>query len=229
MAELVDVEPELALVVENGGGEKAGLPVVAGRRPVAIVPRSMSEVMAIAMTLHRSGLAPKALQTPERVAFAILAGAEVGLAPVAALRSIMIVNGVATLWGDGLLGVIRASGHLASIRETLERDDKGVPIKATCTVRRRGDDYDHVSVFNRQDAMVAGLWGKDGPWRTNPGRMLTSRARNFALRDVFSDILIGLTGPIDASVEIVDAAYADEPAPAPEPRRSDPGGPGEQT
>ena len=130
MSDIIDVEPERVLAAE--GEKSTALPAVSGRRPLPIVPRSLSETMAIATTLHRSGLAPKALQTVERVAFAILAGAEVGLPPIAALRSIMIVNGVATLWGDGLLGVIRASGHLESIRETLERDDKGVPIKATC-------------------------------------------------------------------------------------------------
>ena len=69
---------------------------------------------------------------------------------------------------------------------------------------------------------------KPGPRVTSPGRMLISRPKILCLRDVFSDILIGLTGPIDAHVDTIDAIDAEEPAAVPEPRRSDPAEPGDQ-
>jgi hypothetical protein len=230
----LDLEAEKVVAEEVAVPMTASLPTTTSRRALPIIPRTLDQTMAIATTLYRSGLAPPSLQTVDRIAFAILAGAEVGLAPIAALRSVMVVNGVATLYGDGLLGVIRASGHLASIREKLERDPRGIPYKAICTVRRRGDQYDHSVTFTRDDAVIAGLWGKKGPWTTNPGRMLTSRARNFCLRDVFSDILIGLTGPLDVPIEqleaVGDAFVEGEETPTtttaavePEPRRGDPG------
>src|SRR5208337_216254 len=42
------------------------------------------------------------------------------------------------------------------------------------------------------DAKLAGLWNKEGPWRTYPKRMLKMRARGFTLRDGFADKLKGL-------------------------------------
>ena len=38
----------------------------------------------------------------------------------------------------------------------------------------------------------AGLWGKQGPWKQYPKRMLQMRARGFAIRDAFPDALRGM-------------------------------------
>jgi hypothetical protein len=46
--------------------------------------------------------------------------------------------------------------------------------------------------FTVADAKKAGLWGKTGPWTQYPKRMLQMRARGFALRDAFPDVLKGL-------------------------------------
>ena len=42
------------------------------------------------------------------------------------------------------------------------------------------------------DAKAAGLLGKQGPWTQYPKRMRQMRARAFAVRDVFPDVLKGL-------------------------------------
>jgi hypothetical protein len=49
-----------------------------------------------------------------------------------------------------------------------------------------------VGRFSVADAKRAGLWGKSGPWTQYPRRMLQLRARGFALRDAFPDVLKGL-------------------------------------
>ena len=49
-----------------------------------------------------------------------------------------------------------------------------------------------VREFSMQDAKQAGLTGKQGPWSQYPRRMLQMRARAFALRDVFADVLRGV-------------------------------------
>ena len=46
--------------------------------------------------------------------------------------------------------------------------------------------------FTVGDAIRAGLWKKAGPWTMYPKRMLQMRARSFALRDAFPDVLRGL-------------------------------------
>jgi hypothetical protein len=63
---------------------------------------------------------------------------------------------------------------------------------ATFTVMRKGSPEPTVRTFSQADAQKAGLWTKAGPWTQYPKRMLFQRARAFALRDTFADVLKGL-------------------------------------
>jgi hypothetical protein len=63
---------------------------------------------------------------------------------------------------------------------------------AICTVKREGRSDPVTRSFSIEDAKRAGLWQKPGPWKDYPKRMLTMRARAFALRDAFPDVLAGL-------------------------------------
>jgi len=62
---------------------------------------------------------------------------------------------------------------------------------AWCKVKRRGEP-EQVRTFSQADAKQAGLAGKSGPWSQYPKRMRQLRARAFALRDVFPDVLKGM-------------------------------------
>lgn len=141
-------------------------------------------------------MAPSGLDTPEKAMVAIMHGLEVGLTPMAALQSIAVVNGRPTIWGDGALGLVRGSSKLESIREWVEGE--GDNMVAICEVKRKGDPVVIRATFSVDDAKKAGLWGKVGrngaptPWVTYPRRMLSMRARAFALRDGFADVLRGL-------------------------------------
>ena len=57
---------------------------------------------------------------------------------------------------------------------------------------RQGHEPHRVE-FSIEDAKRAGLLGKSGPWQQYTARMLTLRARAFALRDKFADVLKGLS------------------------------------
>lgn len=164
--------------------------IVAGNRPTPIVPRSLDEVWRIAKAVCSAGMAPRGLETPEKVTIAIMHGLEVGFAPLTALQRIAVVNGRPTIWGDGAIGLVRSSGLLASIKESVSGD--GDARKAVCIVHRKGDPEATTRTFSVADAKVAGLWNKAGPWREYPDRMLQMRARAFCLRDVFADVLGGL-------------------------------------
>jgi hypothetical protein len=63
---------------------------------------------------------------------------------------------------------------------------------AVCEAKRRGYPAPTVVRFSVADAKKAGLWGKSGPWSQYSSRMLTLRARGFALRNAFADALRGL-------------------------------------
>jgi hypothetical protein len=68
---------------------------------------------------------------------------------------------------------------------------EGDKLVATCTAIRVGAEP-VVRSFSVEDAKKAGLWGKAGPWQQYPKRMLQMRARGFAVRDAFPDVLRGL-------------------------------------
>jgi len=83
--------------------------------------------------------------------------------------------------------------------ETKHKCDKQEDSGAVSTVKRKG--MEPVSVtFTVGDAIRAGLWKKAGPWTQYPKRMLQMRARSFALRDAFPDVLRGLV----ATEELMD-------------------------
>jgi hypothetical protein len=63
---------------------------------------------------------------------------------------------------------------------------------AICQVLRSGRSEPITRSFSVEDAKRAGLWQKPGPWTDYPDRMLMMRARAFALRDAFPDVLMGL-------------------------------------
>jgi hypothetical protein len=190
--------------------------LVAGNRPAAIVPRSMDEAFRLANAVCVAGLAPKGLDTPEKAMVAIMHGLEIGLTPMAALQRIAVVNGRPSLWGDGAMGLVRASGLCEFVRERVEGDgDKRVAI---CEAKRRGESEAIIGRFSVADARRAGLWDKAGPWKQYPDRMLQMRARAFALRDGFADVLGGL----HLTEELQDGpAEADRPASS-GPRRAPP-------
>lgn len=176
------------------------LPAARVRTPgtsMAIIPQSWQEITAIAGAICRARMAPKSYcdkesnPLPDKVAVAIMHGMEVGMTPMASLQSIAVINGNPSLYGDGMLAVVRASGLLEDIKEYDEWDKEG-PLTATCEVKRRGETTWGKTVVARVDCQKAGWWTKDGPWRATPHRMMQMRARGWALRDKFADVLRGL-------------------------------------
>jgi len=164
--------------------------LVAGHRPTAIVPQTMDEAYRLANAVCVAGLAPRGLDTPEKAMIAIMTGLEIGLTPMAALQRIAVVNGRTTIWGDGAIGLVRASGLLVHMHEVMQ--GTGDAREAVCEVLRKGEKVPVLRSFSVAQAKQAGLWGKSGPWQQYPDRMLQMRARAFALRDVFADVLGGL-------------------------------------
>jgi hypothetical protein len=162
----------------------------------AIIPNDFDSAWRIANAVVVAGMAPYGLQTPEKATIAILHGLEVGMPPMASLQSIAIINGRPCIWGDGALGLVQGSGKMETIKEWME--GQGDLRVAYCRVVRRGDPEPKLGKFSVDDAKTAKLWqkrghkGEDTPWITYPECMLKMRARAWALRDGFADVLKGL-------------------------------------
>ena len=157
----------------------------------AIVPRDVEQAFRMAQLIVHAGMAPNGMNSPEKVVTAIMHGMEVGLKPMQAIQSIAIVNGRPTIWGDAALGLVQGSGLAEYVVERVEGD--GEEMVAVCETKRHGWPSPVVGKFSVADAKLAGLWGKAGPWKQYPRRMLQMRARGFALRDAFADVLKGLS------------------------------------
>ncbi len=159
----------------------------------AVVPRDASEAYSMACQLANSGMVPRTYQgKPDSVLVAIQMGSELGLTPMASLSSIAVINGTPAIWGDGLLALVMDSGLLLDIDETFSGEFGKDDYTAVCTVCRNGMKKEKIRTFSVAEAKTAGLFTKSGPWKQYPKRMLQMRARAFALRDVFPDVLKGL-------------------------------------
>jgi len=162
--------------------------IMAGGQVAALIPQSLDEAFRVSQAIAASGLAPRGIDKAEQIMVAIMAGAELGLAPFQSLQSFAIVNNRPTLWGDGLLAVVRARG--VRVREWLEGEGDGMV--ANCLAIRPDTGEEVERTFSVADAKKAGLWGKTGPWQQYPKRMLQMRARALALRDGCADMLRGI-------------------------------------
>jgi hypothetical protein len=157
-----------------------------------LAPATFAELMEFAQMAARSQLVPPDYRHhPEDILLAIQLGSEVGLRPMQALQNIAVINGRPAVWGDALPGICKASSVFQDLIETWEHEDNPDLLTAVCVAKRHGATP-VTARFSVADAKRAGLWTKPGPWRTYPNRMLQMRARSFALRDAFPDLLKGL-------------------------------------
>ena len=199
----------LAVVPQGGGFDLA--------------PRNFDEAWRLAEILADSELVPKDFRgKPGNCLVGMQWGHELGLKPLQSLQGIAVINGRPSIWGDTLLAIARSSPLCEYITEGMDADGT-----AWCKAKRRGEP-EQIRTFSDADAKTAGLQGKAGPWVTNPKRMKQMRARAFALRDVFTDVLRGMH-MAEESVDLPTERHmgpVDEvppPAPAPAARPALPG------
>lgn len=166
----------------------------APRASFDLSPTTFEQALTFSNMLADSDMVPKDFKgKPGNCLIAMQWGAELGLKPLQALQNLAIINGRPSLWGDAVIGLVRSS---ALCEYVIETDDGKV---ATCTVKRRGE-AEQSRTFSMLDAQAAGLAGKSGPWTQYPKRMRQMRARAFAVRDVFPDVLRGLA----VAEEVID-------------------------
>ena len=164
----------------------------------------------VAQSLAKTSFVPAQFKgKPEEVAAAICVGAEIGLSPMASLRSIDVINGVPTLRANALRALIQRAGHHIHVVESTE---------TRCIVDGRragaGSDETQRSVWTIDRAVKMGLAGKEN-WKRMPQSMLMARATTEIVRMIASDLLFGLA----STEEMLDEVTPAGPAPAAVSRR----------
>lgn len=168
--------------------ELAIVPVETTPHALALVPNSLDGAMQLARWLASSTFLPEALRGKEGDIFAImLAGAELGLPPMATLRGVYIVNGKPALEGKTKSAICLQRGAAEYFRKV-----EDTPQAVTWETRRKGDTEPRKSRYTLAEAKAAGLLEKKGPWQTFPQRMLGHRALGWLCDDAYPDIVLGV-------------------------------------
>ena len=153
---------------------------------ITTMPTSLGEFSALADRFSKSSLIPADLRAkPEDVFVTLLAGHELGLAPMASLRAIHVVKGKPILSADAMVAIVLGRGaceYFICIEET----DASV----TYETKRVGAPRPIRATWTRRDAERAKLSGGDN-WSKYPRAMLKARCKAGLARDVYPDVLAG--------------------------------------
>lgn len=189
---------ELAL----SNGHAPAVPAPPQRPGNELIAWAESAVAAnnIAQSLAKTSFVPKAFQgRPDEVTAAILAGQEMGLSPMASLRSMHVIQGTAALSAIALRGLVQSKGHEIWTEEV-------TATRAIVCGRRKGSEKVERVVWSMDRAQKAGFVAKNPNYKSQPQSMLLARATAECARLIAADVLMGMPY---ASEELADEA---EPA-----------------
>lgn len=146
-----------------------------------------SDVIKLATYICETDFVPRAYRGNKyATAAAILAGRELGLPPMTALRHVHIVEGSASLSAEYKRARVLGAGHDLDIVEL------GIT-RCVISARRNGSGKPAQQfTFTIEDARRANLVKPKGAWETRPRRMLFARACTEACDFMFTDITNGL-------------------------------------
>ncbi|HUK70960.1 MAG TPA: hypothetical protein VLW50_19735 [Streptosporangiaceae bacterium] len=147
----------------------------------------VSDVIKLANVICETEFVPRRYRdNAPATAAAILAGRELGLPPMTALRHVQVVEGSPSLSAEYKRARVLAAGHDFDILDlSITR----------CRVsgRRRGSRKPPLEItFTMEDARRAGLVKAKGAWETRPRRMLFARAGTEVCDFLFADVTNGL-------------------------------------
>lgn len=183
---------------------------------LAVIPRTLTEVQALAEVLAKSTLLPDALKGKVNdVAVQILAGQELGLAPMASIRGVHVVQGKPLLSADTMVALCLGSGiaeYFSVVEETATQ--------VTYETKRKGSPHPQRFTWSDDDTKNAGLNTKDN-WRMHKRQMRRARCKAVLARDVYPDVLSGCYDPDEIAVpamprqqpqnDVIEAEFTDAP------------------
>lgn len=171
-------------------------------KALAIIPRDVQEVRALSDSLSKSNLLPPDLRGKAAEVFVtVLAGLELGMPPMAALRGIHVIKGKPVLAADAMVGVVLGRGVAKYFRCLAETDTE-----VTYETHRDGSPEPQRCTWSMADAKRAGLDGDN--WRKYPRAMLKARCKSMLARDVYPDVLAGCYDETEADEVRRDATSA---------------------
>ena len=138
--------------------------------------------------------------TTAQVTAAIVTGRELGMSPMASLRSIDVIQGQPALRAVALRALLLSHGHDIWVEEATNH-------RATVSGRRANSDRIQSITWTMDDAKQRNLDGKPN-WRKQPRNMLIARATGDVARLVAADVLLGVPYLVEELEDGVDSTNA---------------------
>lgn len=180
---------------------------------ISYAPKDFTQLDVFCQRICKTGMVPATYRgKPEDAAVAIMFGNELGLPPMTSLQFIAVINGKPGVHSDAMPGLAFKKKLIIDMQESFEGTKGSDDYTAVCTVTRASGST-VTQRFSVDDAKIAKLWGKVGPWQNFPYRMMQWRARSWAIRDAAPDLFFGMSAD-----ELQDVAD-DQPARGPDKAR----------
>lgn len=161
--------------------------------------QSAAAASEIASQLVRSSFVPESFRGKAHEATAaILAGIEVGLQPMAALRSFDVIQGQAAPRAVTLRAILQSQGHEIELVDS-------TATRCKMRGRRKGADAWQEVLWTIDRAKQLKLTGKAN-WQNQPQAMLVARATSELARLVASDAILGIAYSVEEIADGLDSA-----------------------
>jgi hypothetical protein len=166
-------------------------------------PNNIEDALMLADTVVSAKLAPKGLETKQKVFTVMASGAELGLSPMASLQNMHVVHGKVGLSSDAMVGLVLQRGSCT------QWDYEIISDEIVTLTARRGSGKPLTLSWDVARAEKAGLIGKGGTWSSYRRTMLKHRVDSEMARALWSDVVGGFYTPdeirsIDAAAPAVD-------------------------
>lgn len=177
---------EIALRPANNGAVAAYEPATAAIASLADWAQELDAAYGMATKLVATPFVPRHFQNkPADAAAAILTGHELGLSPMASLRSIFLISGTPGMYAKSMHAVVQAQGHHVWVAE--QSADR-VVVKGW---RKGFKDEVFETVWDRARVVAAKLTGNT-KYQESPQQMMVARGLAEICRQVASDALHGI-------------------------------------
>lgn len=144
---------------------------------------ALEQINTLVAKLSESKALPAWCDNPGKLMMTVLAGREIGMGPMEALRSFYLVNGNFTVYGSAVITQLKRHGYKIAWGECSDK-------KATVTLTSPGGET-HTDSFTIEEATTAGLVAKSDVWKKYPAKMLRWKAVGQAVRFFCPEVLNG--------------------------------------
>lgn len=165
-----------------------------------LTPSLLQMIQGVAPIVHASRLF-KGIASAEQAAVVMMKGNELGFALTASFELIEMIEGKPALKPQGMLALIHRS-------KNFDMTVKDITDGCEVWMKRRDTGFEYLARFTKQDAVAAGLAGKN-TYDKYPADLYRARAIARCARVAAPDVLAGMYLTVELSADWTDADVID--------------------